>query len=106
MQSRIEDIRGTDAELVAVCVDPVTKNAEVVRDLKLSFPILFDEDLSVVDTYDIRHAGGNGYNGSDIARPAIFVLDRKGVVQWRELTDNYRVRVSPETILEQLAAVK
>ena len=105
MQSRINDIRRADAEIVAVCVDPVEKNAEFVRDLGLAFPVLSDEKLSVIDTYDIRHEQGNTFAEQDIARPAVFVLDREGVVRWRELTDNYRVRVRPETILEQLAAI-
>lgn len=39
----------------------------------------------------------------DIARPAVFVLDREGRVAWRQLTENWRVRVRPEVILEQLA---
>ena len=106
MQSRINDIRRADAEIVAVCVDPVEKNAEFVRDLGLAFPVLSDEKLSVIDSYDIRHKRGNTFAEQDIARPAVFVLDREGVVQWRELTDNYRVRVRPETILEQLAAIQ
>ena len=105
MQSRIEDIRRADAEIVAVCVDPVEKNADVVRDLELAFPVLSDKDLSVIDTYDVRHVQGNTFAEQDIARPAVFVLDREGIVQWREVTDNYRVRVRPERILEQLAAI-
>ena len=43
--------------------------------------------------------------GGDIARPAVFILDRRGVVQWRDVTDNWRVRVRPETILEQLSVI-
>jgi peroxiredoxin len=41
----------------------------------------------------------------DVARPATFVLDRDGRIRWRELTDNLRVRVRPEPVLEQLRLI-
>ena len=83
----------------------MNKNAEVVRDLGLAFPVLSDEKLHVIDAYDVRHEQGNTFEEKDIARPAVFLLDREGIVRWRELTDNYRVRVRPEVILEQLSAI-
>jgi hypothetical protein len=39
--------------------------------------------------------------GRDIARPATFICDR-GVVVWRDLTDNWRVRPRPRDILDAL----
>lgn len=105
MQSRLEDIRRADAEIVAVCVDSIEQNAKLIEDLELDFPILSDSDLTAIDLYDVRHEQGNTFAEQDIARPAVFVLDREGIVRWRELTDNYRVRVRPETILNQLAAI-
>lgn len=40
--------------------------------------------------------------GDSIARPAVFVLDRDGNVAWQDLTENWRVRVRPDQVLEQL----
>ncbi len=105
MQSRIADFRSTDAKIFAICTDPVEKNAEVVDQLQLDYAILSDPELIAIDRFDLRHEDGNPMKGKDIARPAVFVLDRNGVVRWRSLTDNYRVRVRPETILEQLRAI-
>jgi peroxiredoxin len=56
-----------------------------------------------IDAFGVRHAGG-GIEG-DIARPAVFLIDREGRIVWRELTENWRVRVRPETVLEHLAAI-
>ncbi len=105
MQSRIADFRSTDAKIFAICTDPVEKNAEVVDQLQLDYAILSDPELIAIDRFDLRHKGGNPMESKDIARPAVFVLDRNGVVQWRSLTDNYRVRVRSETVLEQLRAI-
>ena len=104
MQSRIRAIHEADAEVLAISVDPVEANRKVVEKLKLEFPILSDPDWVAIDAYHVRHEGAS-MEGNDIARPAVFILDRRGVVQWRDVTDNWRVRVRPETVLEQLSAI-
>jgi peroxiredoxin len=103
LQSRLSDIRSLDAEVLAISVDSPADSREIVRAYGLEFPLLSDADGAVLDAFGVRHAGG-GLAG-DIARPALFILDREGRVVWRELTDNWRVRVRPETILERLAAI-
>ena len=107
LQSRLDEIRAADGEVVAICVDPVETNATVVEKLKLDFPILSDPDLKVTEAYDLRHGDAMTGNGSsDIARPGVFILDREGFVQWRDLTENWRIRVRPEEVLEQLAKIE
>lgn len=83
-------------------VDPVEQNAKVVQELKLSFPILADTERRVLDAYDLRHEeGGEG----GIARPATFVIDGDGIVRWRNLTDNYRLRPSPDDVVAAVVAL-
>jgi len=103
LQSRLQEIRNHGGRVVAVCVDSVEKNRGVVEQLKLDFPILADTDFVTTDAYGLRHKLGNPMEGRDISRPAIFLLDSEGIVRWRYLTDNWRVRVRPEAIVEQLA---
>ena len=86
--------------MLAVVVDPVETNVRVVERLGLDFAILADPDLTVIDRYGLRHSEGHG--GADIARPATFVLDRDGVVRWRALTGNYRLRPHPEDVLRAI----
>jgi peroxiredoxin len=103
LQSRINDFHAAGTEILAISVDPVEVNKKLATDLKLNYPVLSDPDLKVIDAYGVRHPGG-GY-GKDIARSATFVLDRNGVVRGRDLTENYRIRVRPERILDQLAQI-
>jgi hypothetical protein len=44
--------------------------------------------------------------GGAIARPAIFLVDTDDTISWRRLTDDYRVRVRPEEILEVLRSAE
>jgi len=101
----MEEIRDHGGKVVAVCVDSVEKNRGVVRQQKLDFPILSDTNLMATDAYGLRHKLGNPMEGRDISRPAVFILDNQGIVRWHHLTDNWRVRVRPETIVQQLANV-
>ena len=103
MQSRLEDIHVADAEILAVVVDPVEKNLDLSGMIDLEYQILSDPDLRVIDAYGVRHEDG-GLEG-DIARPAVFILDREGRVVWRDLTDNWRIRVRPERLLEHLLTI-
>ena len=68
----------------------------------IDYPLLADPDLTAIDAYGVRHPEGMGH---DIARPATFLVDRQGRVAWRDLTDNWRVRVRPERVLEQVKAL-
>jgi peroxiredoxin len=46
-----------------------------------------------------------GIGGADIARPAEFLVDRNGIVRWRNLTEDFRVRLRPEQILAAARAL-
>lgn len=73
----------------------------MAKDQGISFPVLSDKELKVIDAYGLRHKGAS-IKGTDIARPAVFIVDEAGKIKWRFLTDNWRVRVSPEDILREL----
>lgn len=90
--------------MLAVVVDPVAQNAEVVEQLGLSYRILSDPELVAIDAYDLRHSEGGGPTGT-IARSATFVIDKDGIVRWRDLTDNYRLRPPPEEVVAAVAAL-
>ena len=88
--------------ILAISADAVDDLRVVADAYGLEYGLLSDPGLTLVDALGLRHSMG-GMTGEDIARPATFVLDRDGVIVWRDLTDNWRVRVRPDVILEQLA---
>ncbi len=105
MQSSLEEIRAADGDVVAICVDPIERNAEVVDKLGLEFPILADTELEAINAYGLLHESGS-MEGGDIARPAVFIVDRDGSIAFRKLTDNWRVRVRPEEVLAELEKIQ
>lgn len=44
-------------------------------------------------------------DGRDAARPAEFLVDKSGVVRWRNLTEDYRVRARPEQLLKAARSI-
>ena len=56
------------------------------------------------DAFGVRHQ--EGMMGKDIARPAVFILNTQGRLAWSNLTDNWRVRVTPNELIEALDSMK
>jgi peroxiredoxin len=97
LQSSIEEFESRGVRLIAISPDPIARNREVVTRLGLEFPVLSDTEALAIAAFGVEHPGG-GPGGSDIVRPASFILV-DGQVRWRDLTDNWRVRPRPGEIL-------
>ena len=64
-----------------------------------TFPFLSDANADVIRLYDVLHRGA-GPKGTDIARPAEFLIDSTGTIRWVNLTENIVVRARPEQVLK------
>ncbi len=83
-------------------MDAPETSLDLARKAGYTFPILSDPTVEVVRRYGLLHPQG-GPDGHDIARPAEFLVDLKGVVRWANFTEDIRVRARAE---EMLAAAK
>lgn len=83
---------------MAISVDSPDVNRDWCRKIGYTYPFLSDPDAKVIGSYGILHKG-EGQNGHDIARPAEFLVDREGVVRWRNLTEDLKVRARAEQML-------
>jgi peroxiredoxin len=61
------------------------------------FVFLSDSGHRVVDRYGLLNPAGQGW-----PHPATFVIDRQGIVRWKFVEVDYRVRASNEQILQVL----
>lgn len=89
---------------MAISVDAPEESRELVRKAGYSFTFLSDPNLEAIRRYDVIHKGA-GMSGRDIARPAELLVDRGGVVRWRNLTESFRVRARPEAMLAAAKAL-
>lgn len=85
---------------MAISADAPNVSREHVAKMGWTITVLSDEKAEVARRYDLLHAGAA--QGADIARPAEILIDPTGTVRWLDLTEDYRVRARPETVLEEL----
>jgi len=104
LQEKLPDLTARGVRVVAVSVDPPKVTKPHAAKQGYSFPILSDPKAEVIRRYDLLHEGGFG--GSDIARPAEFLIDETGIVRWRNLTEDYKVRIRGDQVLEELDRLK
>ena len=75
----------------------------MVEKLGLGFSILSDSDRETITAYGLLHEGAS-IDGGSIARPATLLIGPNGRVQWRNLTENWRVRVRPGAVIDAVQA--
>ena len=88
---------------VAISVDSPEVSRNLCEKSGFTFTFLSDPKLEAIRRYDLVHLG-EGEGGTDIARPAEFLIDSSGTVRWDHLTENYWIRARPEQILEAAKA--
>lgn len=79
-------------------MDPPDVSRRLRDQAHYSFLFLAEDTLAAIRQWDLVHPHA-GPDGADIARPAEFLLDSNGKVLWRDLTDDFFVRVRPEEVL-------
>ena len=100
----MEEIQQAGGKVVAVSAEPIDETREALESIGFSFPLVSDPDLAAIDAYGVRHPSAS-ISGGDIARPAAFVIDRTGQIVWRDLTENWRIRLNPQRVIDQLVAI-
>jgi len=82
-------------------VDTPEESANLCEKAGYSYTFLSDVGAQVIRRYNILHPGA-GENGKDIARPAEFLVDSSGIVRWVNLTEDFRVRATPQQMLDAI----
>lgn len=91
-------------EIAAISVDSPEASRKLIQSRGFHYPILSDPKADVIRGYGVLHPKA-GEDGQDIARPAEYLVDSKGVIVWANLTDDLRVRARPEAMLEAVDRV-
>ena len=89
---------------VAISVDAVEVSENLRHKRGYSFPFLSDPKAEVIRRYELLHPGG-GPDGTDISRPAEFLVDSTGTVRWVNLTESVAVRALPDEVLKAFDAL-
>jgi len=66
----------------------------------LDFPLLSDPDHAVISRYGLLNQ--HDPQARPIPHPTVFVIDRQGVVRWKFIEINYKIRPTNDDILAAL----
>jgi peroxiredoxin len=120
LEDSLSIITGKGASLIAVTPEKPESISETIEKTKASYPILFDEGLKIMKSYDVAFAidektiekykgygidfiKANGeMNGANLPVPAIYVINKEGKIVFRHFDKNYTKRASVAEILEHL----
>jgi alkyl hydroperoxide reductase subunit AhpC len=101
----LDENRKRDVELMALSIDDLALSRRLADDMskdgvKPDFLFLSDPDHKVIDRYGLLNPDGRGW-----PHPTVFVIDKAGVVRWKFIEVNYRIRPTNEMILDALDRV-
>jgi peroxiredoxin len=102
IQKNLNEFEAAGVRPVAISVDAPEVSRNLASKAGYTFPLLSDPKAETIRRYNLLHKGA-GPEGSDIARPAEFLVDSSGVVRWANFTEDIRVRARAD---EMLAAAK
>ncbi len=67
----------------------------------IEFQLLSDPDNAVINRYGIFNPDES--RGRAVPHPTVFVIDKDGVVHWKFIEIDYRIRPTNEDILTEVA---
>lgn len=108
----LTDAQRVDTDILAVAIDPPELLDQMVERIIADggldpadapdFNFLTDPGHQVIDRYGVL----NPDDERGIPHPTTLVLDRDGVVRWKFIETDYRVRPTNEMIIEALGAIE
>jgi peroxiredoxin len=99
-------LNSLDAQVVGVSVDSPFANKAFADQNRLEFPLLSDYTREVSKKYAGVHEDFFGLKGYAVAKRAVYVLDKKGIVRYVWVTENPGVEPPYEEIVKAVGAIQ
>lgn len=97
MNQYYEDIKGLNAEVIAISIDDLSDAQWVIDNVGLAYPILYDPEVTTVADYGVFNLLGD-----ELATSSTFLIDKDGVIRWFHAAEDLEDQVPTSTVLEQL----
>jgi len=94
-----------NAQVVAISVNDPFTNKAFTEANKLQFPILSDYGRETVRKFNVFHEDFAGLKGYTAAKRSIFILDDKGVVRYRWVSEDPGKEPNYDEVKDALARI-
>lgn len=88
LRDGFSELSGAGMQIVGVSVDSVYALKAFAQTYDLRFPLLSDFNKAVARAYGVLQSAWAGHGYSGVAKRTVFVIDGKGVVRYKWITDN------------------
>jgi len=101
MRTLLSDDLKKDTEMLVVSIDDEKGTATAITRISADgvapdFTFLSDPDHTVIGRYGVMNPAGTRRG---IPHPATYVIDKKGVVKWKDIQTDYKIRPTNEAVL-------
>ena len=102
LQESSDDFAKPDVRLLGIVGQKLEKIRLYLARFPLNFRLCADADRSTIKAYGVYHR--IGLDAWRVSRPAVFLIDRQGIIRYIFVGANQRERPSVEMLLETVAA--
>jgi len=103
-QSGLGELEKLSAKVLGISVDSVFSHKEFAQKYGIKFPLLSDFNKEVSRKYGVLHEEIFGLKG--VSKRSIFVVDKKGIIRYRWVTEDPKVAPNLEEIKKVLKDLK
>jgi peroxiredoxin Q/BCP len=96
LADKYRHIEDQDGEVIAISTDGIDVAKNMAVDLHLPFPVISDPDGDIIKLY------GDYDDGTDTACPAVFLIDKNGVVRHRKIISGLDDLVPGDEVVNEL----
>ena len=98
LQAHLADFGGKGAALAAISVDSPDTSTHLAAGLGLTFRLVSDPGHRLIGAFGV-------FDGeTELAWPAVYILDARGAITWRWLADDFKTRITSAEILAALTS--
>lgn len=99
-----DQIEAMGISVVTITYDSVETLKNVQEDQDIQFPLLHDEEVTIVNSFGVRNLDYEpGHRVYGIPYPGIFLIDPDGVIKAKFAEERYQDRPPWEDVLEAIA---
>ena len=97
MQQHFSKLDNKNNKLVAISTDGNDEKNRTVSELGVQFLIIPDQKRKIIRSFGVLHPE------EGISRPAVFIIDKKGLVRFRKIGIDYTDRPTVKLLIQILA---
>lgn len=87
-RDNLSQLGNLGAAVLGISVDSPFANKAFAERNQINFPLLSDYGREAISSYDIRFPDLAGLKGYTVAKRAVFVLDREGVIRYAWISED------------------